>query len=200
MRRYGFSIVIISVMLWSWNACQSSGDSDSKDEKSVEQQDLNEWKDKGQEYAMKAQQRLGKNLMAAIQKGGTEYAVDFCKVDAIPITDSAAQEMSVSLKRVSDKYRNPANKANENEASYIAQAKEQLAAGETVQPAIQQMDDKFVGYYPIITNQMCMNCHGQPGVEINEKTLAKIGELYPDDRAKGYSPHEVRGIWVVEME
>lgn len=200
MRRNGFSIAIFLVTLWFWNGCQNSGEKAGNDEPSTQKYDLNEWKDKGQKYAIMAQQQLGKNLMAAMQQGGPAYAVDFCNIEAIPITDSAAQTMKVSLKRVSDKYRNPDNKANDNEAGYIAQAKEQLNAGKTVQPAIQKKKDKFVGYYPILTNQMCMNCHGQPGEEIQEKTLAKIGELYPDDRAIGYTPHEVRGIWVVEMD
>lgn len=192
-------LAFLGFIFWGWNACQSS-DSKKNDTESVEEIDLEHWKNKGQDYALNAQQALGKNLKAALQKGGPVYALDFCNIQAIPITDSAAQEMNVSLKRVSDKYRNPDNKANESEANYIAQASAQIAAGETAHPAIQEIGGRLVGYYPIITNEMCMNCHGQPGKEIADATVAKIGELYPDDRAVGYRPHEVRGIWVVEMD
>ena len=31
------------------------------------------------------------------------------------------------------------------------------------------------------------------------ETLNKIHELYPDDKATGYGPNELRGIWVIEM-
>ncbi len=198
MKKLGFWIPIIVLFLSGWTACQSTGE--SEDEQEVTQRaDLDKWKTQGQEYAMKAQQLLGKNLKAALQQSGPTYAVDFCNTRAIPITDSAAQSMNVSLKRVSDKYRNPDNKANENETNYISQVKDQLVSGETIHPAIQQMGDRAIGYYPIITNAMCMNCHGQPGKDITEETLTMIGERYPDDRAVGYRPHEVRGIWVVEM-
>lgn len=199
IKRYGIWMLMIPLFIGGWNACQSSGDS-GKEEKGEQQIDLDQWRQQGQEYSMKAQQALGKNLKAALEKGGPVYALDFCHIEAIPITDSAAMDMDVSLKRVSEKYRNPDNKANEKEAQYIAQAKKQLAAGETIEPSIDKMDEKIVGYYPIITNEMCMNCHGQPGKDIKPETLAKIGELYPDDLAVGYRPHEVRGIWVVEMD
>ena len=31
------------------------------------------------------------------------------------------------------------------------------------------------------------------------KTLAKINQLYPNDKATGYDVNQLRGIWVVEM-
>ncbi len=193
-------MLILALFGWGWNACQSSGGA-GNEQKTVDQQiDLDQWKQQGQEISVKAQQALGKNLKAALEKGGPIYALDFCNIQAIPITDSAAMDMNVSLKRVSEKYRNPNNKANEKEANYIEQAKKQLAAGETIEPHIGKVGEKVLGYYPIITNEMCMNCHGQTGKDIKPETLIKIGELYPDDLAVGYRPHEVRGIWVVEMD
>ncbi|MBY5958249.1 DUF3365 domain-containing protein [Membranicola marinus] len=198
MKKNGYGVLMIALLVNAWNGCQSVGESEDKTE--TTQVDLESWKTQGQEYAMKAQQALGQNLKAALQQGGPPFAVDFCNTRAIPITDSAAQELKVSLRRVSDKYRNPGNQANEKESKYISRAKEQLAAGETIHPAIEEMEGKMIGYYPILTNAMCMNCHGQPGKDINEETLNLIKERYPDDRAVGYQPHEVRGIWVVEMD
>jgi len=47
---------------------------------------------------------------------------------------------------------------------------------------------------------MCMQCHGSENEQIDNNTLAKINELYPDDKATGYGVGELRGIWVVEMD
>jgi Protein of unknown function (DUF3365) len=58
----------------------------------------------------------------------------------------------------------------------------------------------MTGYYPILTNAMCLQCHGKPNVDISITTLDKIHALYPDDRATGYVVNELRGLWVVEMD
>ena len=54
-------------------------------------------------------------------------------------------------------------------------------------------------YYPIVTNAMCMQCHGKKDLQIKPETLAAIGEFYPEDKATGYGENELRGIWVVEQ-
>jgi len=57
-----------------------------------------------------------------------------------------------------------------------------------------------IGYYPIVTNKMCMQCHGNPEMDIDTKTFEIIKKRYPDDKAIGYTINELRGIWVIEME
>ncbi|MEO1712423.1 MAG: DUF3365 domain-containing protein [Bacteroidota bacterium] len=142
---------------------------------------------------------LGKNLLHAIKTQGTEYAVAFCNTRAYPLTDSVALAMNAKIKRVSDKNRNPQNKANARQLAYIEAAKEQLALGQAITPQMYQDAGKVEAYYPILTNAMCLNCHGDPS-EMDPGTLGKIQELYPEDQAMGYEENELRGIWVVEME
>lgn len=153
----------------------------------------------GQTIATKTQGILGKNLMQAIAENGVERAVSFCSTKAISLTDSMAVDLNASVKRVSDKHRNPNNTANEAELKYIKSAKEVLIAGNTPEPTLRTHDEKYIGYYPIVTNQMCMKCHGDPNSEIAPATLSKLNTLYPNDMATGYKPNELRGIWVVEM-
>lgn len=155
---------------------------------------------KGKELATATQKVLGGNLKAAIESKGTEHALEFCNVKAYPLTDSMAVALNAAISRVSDQPRNAANTANEDELAYIAHAKEVLAEGGEVTPKLAQLGDKVVGYYPIITNQLCMQCHGNPDSQIKDATLAKINQLYPADEATGYSEGELRGIWVVEMD
>ncbi|WP_103663785.1 c-type heme family protein [Gracilimonas amylolytica] len=159
-----------------------------------------EYLEKGQDLATETQKVLGSNLMKAINEGGPINALEFCNIQAYPLTDSMATALKAHITRVTDKPRNQANIDNKDELTYIASFKEKLGAGEQVSPDISVMDGKVTGYYPIITNQMCMQCHGSENDQINEETLAKIKELYPNDQATGYGAGELRGIWVVEMD
>jgi hypothetical protein len=52
---------------------------------------------------------------------------------------------------------------------------------------------------PIVTNQMCMKCHATKN-NIDTKTLTEINRLYPNDKAIGYIPQQIRGVWKVIME
>ena len=154
----------------------------------------------GFKYVMTVKGILGKNLMGAIQSKGTEYAIGMCNTRAITIVDSLANSLNVSIKRVSDKPRNPDNETNELELQYINSSKEVLAIGKKIKPQIQELDGKIVCFYPIITNTMCMQCHGEPQTQIEEVTLNTIDKLYPNDLARGYSENQLRGIWVVAMD
>lgn len=156
--------------------------------------------EKGQKIAMQTKAILGKNLLTAINAKGTDYAVDFCSTRAITLTDSMALALGAKVKRVSDQNRNPLNAANDRELAYITEAKATLADGKKLMPKLIDEDGKTIGYYPIMTNGMCLQCHGKQATDIKSSTLAKIHEAYPNDKAIGYASEELRGIWVVEME
>jgi hypothetical protein len=65
---------------------------------------------------------------------------------------------------------------------------------------MQEVDGKMVGYYPITTNAMCMQCHGDVNTQIKPEVLKNIQGLYSNDLATGYGENELRGIWVVTMD
>jgi hypothetical protein len=153
----------------------------------------------GKGLAMQTKASLGKNLALAINEKGSDGAVEFCNIQAIPIIDSMSVVLNAKIKRVSDKPRNSNSQASEVELAYINSWKVAKANGEKHPPLLSELDGKMVGYYPIVTNQMCLQCHGAPEKEINTKTLSKIKKLYPTDKATGYTEGEIRGIFVVEM-
>lgn len=165
----------------------------------IEPQPEVDYLETGKGLAMQTKANLGKNLALAINEKGSDGAVEFCNTQAIPITDSMSVVLNAKIKRVSDKPRNSNNQANEAELSYINNWKEAKTKGEEHPPLLTELDGKMVGYYPIVTNQMCLQCHGTPEKQINTKTLSKIKKLYPTDKAIGYAEGEIRGIWVVEM-
>ena len=160
--------------------------------------DIN-YKDAGKQLAIQTKSSLAYYLISSISEKGSEGAVEFCNIKAIPITDSMSVLLGAKIKRVSDLPRNPANKANESELAYIKKWKESKGNGEQKQPIVSEINGKMVGYYPIVTNQMCLQCHGQANKDINDATLNKINKLYPNDQATGYLENELRGIFVVEM-
>lgn len=153
----------------------------------------------GLDYAMATKTQLGKNLINAINQRGTENAVVFCNSKAIVLTDSMSKVLNAKIKRVSDKPRNAANQASKEELAVIAKFKTQLEAKEKIKPFVIENENKFVGYYPIETNAMCLQCHGNSQTNITPKTLQAIIKLYPHDKATGYGENQLRGIWVVEI-
>jgi len=158
------------------------------------------WEEKGLEFAMKTKQELGKNLMQAIQTKGTAGALEFCNIKALPITDSMSNVLNASIKRVSDLERNPKNKANKEELEFIQELKQKLANNEKLVPKVIEKKNKVIAFYGIETNQMCLQCHGTRGKDIQENTLSKINQYYPNDKATGYTSKQIRGLFVVEMK
>jgi cytochrome c553 len=149
----------------------------------------------GREYALGLKQVLGKNLMAALEAGGPVYALDFCNTRALPLTDSMSAFFEHEVVRLSDKPRNPKNQADEDALTIIDMMKTAIAAEREPQPAIRGT----YAYYPIITNEMCLQCHGTPGNQIGQATLEAIANKYPGDQAIGYGVNELRGVFRVRL-
>jgi cytochrome c553 len=154
----------------------------------------------GMKYAKSTKAELGKNLMGAMQKEGVIHALEFCNVQAMSITDSMANVNKAKISRVSDKNRNPLNAANSTELNHIETFKYAIQANENISPIVEETEQSVHFYYPIVTNDMCLKCHGKLGSQITQKTYDKILEFYPNDKAIGYDVNEVRGIWSIEFE
>ena len=155
------------------------------------------YSEKGLKYALATKSVLGKNLMGTIQKKGTLAALNFCNVQAFPLTDSMSVVYKATIKRVSDKPRNIKNVANTLEKGYINIFKEEAKANKESEPIVVESAENVKFYYPIKTNSMCLQCHGTPTSDIKSTTLAQIDKFYPKDLAIGYSENQVRGIWSI---
>ncbi len=154
----------------------------------------------GMKYAISTKSQLGKNLMGAIQSRGTEEAVSFCNTRAISITDSMSVVNNATIKRISDKARNPKNKANVEELRYIASFKELLANEKEIKPIVEEGEESVRFYFPIKTNAMCLQCHGKQGEDIRLSTYNRIKSLYPSDEAIGYEANQIRGMWSIQFD
>ncbi|WCO02865.1 c-type heme family protein [Psychroserpens ponticola] len=156
--------------------------------------------ERGLTYALSTKAVLGKNLMGTIQKKGVIEALAFCNEQAYPLTDSMSVVHNANIKRVSDKPRNQNNQANSFEINKIETFKKQLKNKLEIEPIVAEIEEKVHVYYPIITNDMCLKCHGTPNQSVTNETLNKLQQLYPNDKALGYNINEIRGIWSVTFD
>lgn len=156
--------------------------------------------ERGRAIANATKAQLGKSLMGALDGEGAAHAVAFCNEQALPMTAAMEKTHEVSIRRVSDRPRNPANAADPSAIALIALFQAMVEAGEPIEPLVATMGDTTTTYLPIVTNAMCLQCHGSVEENIEPETLARIQSLYPDDQATGYGENQVRGLWQIRWE
>lgn len=154
----------------------------------------------GLTYVEEAKNLLGKTLTKAIQEKGTVGAIGFCHSEAERLTDSISLMKNAIIKRVSDRPRNTANQATSEELKYIASFKKDVASGKEISPIVNIENGEVFFYYPIVTNALCLQCHGKLKEQIRPETLTALKKRYPKDKAVGYNLNEVRGIWSIEFD
>jgi len=160
-----------------------------------------EYTQKGNEISGKAQSVLLTNVSSAMQKGGPEYAIEFCNIQASPLIDSLSKANNCTISRVSAKNRNPGNALKNNKEKQLWNVyAARLENGNSSDTLIQE--GKTLVYYKPIKTAMpaCLKCHGTPGEDIQPATHETIRELYPNDEATGYSLNEFRGLWKIEFD
>jgi hypothetical protein len=150
---------------------------------------------KGNMIAKISFETISGELQKALANGGIENALHYCNERAYPITDSLAVANQVTIKRVSNKNRNPRNKADKMEEYLIKGFGIDLSEGNDLSPKVVLKDDSVIFYKPIITQALCLNCHGTPGKEITFSNDSLIQSIYPRDKAVGYQENQLRGLW-----
>ena len=196
-------LILILIFILLFSGCKKDNSVNKKitsEPNKVLKKQQKDYSKTGLEIAFGTKKQLGKNLIGQLSKNGTQKAIEFCNLKALPLTDSMQTVYQARIKRVSNKNRNPNNKANRQEEEYINQFKTVLKRGEKPQPVIQKTQDSVYFYYPIITNAMCLQCHGKPNQDIKPETLKLISSLYPEDKATGYTENQVRGIWNIAFK
>lgn len=154
-------------------------------------------KAEGDSLTSLTQQQLLSKVGNAIQQGGTTFAVDFCHIEAIPLTESATDGFKGRIERISNRNRNPMNALKTELDQTIF---DEFNRDGQIQDTLLQEEGHHVYYKRIsIAMATCLKCHGSPG-DIEPATFAKIQEHYPQDKAKDYALHDLRGLWKVTFE
>jgi hypothetical protein len=140
---------------------------------------------------------LQKNLLASIEEGGPVHAVEFCAGKALTLTDSVARGLGegISLKRVSDRHRNPVNAPDAAEMQALRHFGDALAeSGSLPEDWVQRTQAGELRYYrPLVIAPPCLTCHGDPE-EMDPAVVEAIREMYPEDAATGYDVGDLRGL------
>lgn len=154
--------------------------------------------DASRKTAQQFMQKLGGALKKQLESGGPEAAIGVCK----QIAPALAAEYSVDgrlVKRVSLKPRNqtlgtPDEWETQRLQSFDRALSESKPVAEMEFSAVtEDHDGRWFRYIKAIpTQQMCLQCHGQPD-QISENVKALLVKEYPGDKATGYSAGAIRG-------
>lgn len=156
--------------------------------------------EEGRDISQAAFKTLSSNLKQAMKKGGVEYALKFCNIEAMPLTDSLSEHYGIELRRASHQPRNPVNRADSLEMETVKKYLRQIQKNEKLKPATYAHENTISFHAPIrITNPLCLNCHGEPGTDIAQSDFETIQKLYPEDEATGFKMGELRGIWSIDF-
>ena len=161
--------------------------------------ELQSFRKQGDSISVLSQQTIFTKLTAAIARGGMAYAVDFCSVNAMPLTDSLSSIFNTRIRRLSNKNRNPANKlTGETDLAVFAYFRDHMKEG--VKDTVLREGAGYAYYKPIrIAMPACLSCHGNPKLDIDSQMAKIIREKYPTDLATGYQSGELRGMWKIEF-
>ena len=143
---------------------------------------------------------LQTELKTAMKAGGPIAAIGVCSTQAMPITAQVSADHGMTLSRVSLKYRNLANAANDWQSAVLEDFEKKKLAGkditrlawsETVNAGNGQ-EFRFMKAIP--TGEVCLKCHG---MQIAPEVSQVLASLYPEDRATDYKEGDIRGAFVV---
>lgn len=151
---------------------------------------------RGEAAANALMERLGGQLKGAMESGGPVAAIAVCQQVALPLTAAAGAEFEgVTIKRTTLKPRNPANSPDDMDRAVL----NGMSAQSPPQPAIRWADGVAHYYRPLLIQEVCLKCHGDPATFPKELTEA-LASGYPDDAATGYSLGDLRGAIRVTID
>jgi len=146
----------------------------------------------GAELLAPFKRELKATLTAGLAAGPVE-AIGACRLQAPSIAAAHTQD-NVRIGRTSHRLRNPENIAPDWVAPILT---EYLAEASARSPRTVLLPNGRTGYSePILVQPPCLTCHGE---SLAPAVAAKIAELYPDDRAIGFRPGDLRGAFWVEF-
>jgi hypothetical protein len=139
--------------------------------------------------------------MREISGGGVAHAIGVCLDSARVIGRGIADSRRVTIRRVSDRWRTREDIPDAFEREVL----QRFAAADTLHDrleyyAVVREGDTISFRYlrPIILQPVCLPCHGSAET-LRSDVVAKLRILYPEDRATGYKPGQLRGAVTVRI-
>lgn len=148
--------------------------------------------------AAKLMGALFTELQAALAQGPPEQAIGVCADRAPAIAKRIGEETGVSVRRTSLRTRNPANAPDEFERRWLERAAERGAPAVDDAEVTRDRGWELRYMRPIRLAEMCVACHGAPE-RISPAVKEAIARRYPEDRATGFEPGDLRGAVSVRV-
>lgn len=199
MKTYILSISLKSTLRFTLVAILAIGcaTKNTREEQSVAKTRIPDsiYMQRGSQIASLTFDTLRNSLLSAISLHGIDGAIGFCNDNASNITGTYAD--SVVIRRTSLRVRNSVNTPDSLELLTLNEMDELVRSSKIPAARVIRQHSKGEIHYfkPILLQAMCVNCHGAPGVQIQNLTQAKIEQLYPDDQAVNFKEGDLRGVW-----
>ncbi len=142
--------------------------------------------------------RLRAALQAAMREGGPVAAIQVCHQQAPAIARAVGAERSLLVRRTGVRLRNPGNVADPLDQQLMEDFARQIAGGKdpaALEDLSSTTDGRLRYTRAIPVEAVCLACHGET---IAPSVSEAITAHYPDDRATGFRPGQLRGLLVVE--
>ena len=155
---------------------------------------------RSKEVVQEFMKQLKGELSEAMKAGGPVQAITVCNTKAPVIARELSDKYGWNIARTSLRVRNPENTADAWEEEVLRNFENRKATGEDVKPMayFAVVDDKkqknFRFMKAIPTAELCLKCHGQ---DIAPEVKARLDELYPADKARGYKLGDIRGAFTI---
>jgi len=196
------SILLTLSCVLGLSSLQISCDSKSSSQVVLSAKELAQVIEKGNLASGTLMKSLGTQLKAAMSSGGPESAIHVCSQVAGPITKSTNAELKgITVSRTSLRVRNPKNAPDQidlrilNDWQKLSDAGEKLPANEVI-----RVDSGTAHFYkPIMVQVICLKCHGRTET-LAPKLVTLLDEKYPEDKARGFSEGDLRGVFRVKVE
>lgn len=146
---------------------------------------------------------LMSKLIGAIESGGPESAVAFCSDAAQALTARFSHD-GVQIRRVGTRVRNALNAPDTLEQRMLQLYEAERVAG---RPLAERSEVAHTGpnggwelrmFRPITLLDRCVACHGT-NEQISPAVRTLLATRYPDDKAVGYAPGDLRGAISVRV-
>lgn len=186
MRKYAGYVTIVIVMLLSISGCTKI--------------EIKRRTETSRETVREFAKSLKGALQGAMKAGGPLNAIGVCNVVAPEIAKEQSKKYGWQVRRTSLKPRNPANAPDEWEQRVLYSFEKRKAAGE-IAAKIEYAEvvdtggkRQFRYMKAIPTVDICTKCHG---VDIAPEVIDHLDKLYPEDKARGFKPGDIRGAFSI---
>jgi hypothetical protein len=144
----------------------------------------------------KVRAQHGTQMAEEMARGGVDEAIAVCSEKARAITAALSDDAGLEIGRSSPRLRNPKNQPPPWLASFVASLDGKRAA--EVPAQLFDLGERIGVVRPIPTAKVCTNCHGV-AEHLDPKAMARVRQIYPNDRAVGFTTGDLRGVFWVEV-